>query len=50
MQREATRMTMGQAQQGSIMSGIAPGGAARRGSASKDDIPRSGSSKHVRNK
>ncbi|RUS91009.1 hypothetical protein EGW08_001226 [Elysia chlorotica] len=60
LQREATRMSMGQPglPQGSIMSGLGPGpammvstpGGGRRGSASKEDVPRSGSSKHVRNK
>ncbi|KAK3772611.1 hypothetical protein RRG08_027344 [Elysia crispata] len=60
LQREATRMSIGQPglPQGSIMSGLGPGpaimastpGGGRRGSASKEDVPRSGSSKHVRNK
>lgn len=48
MQREASRMTMGQAQQGSIISGLAPGIVGRRESGSREDIQRSGSSKHVR--
>ncbi|XP_059147543.1 casein kinase I-like isoform X3 [Physella acuta] len=47
MQREASRMTMGQAQQGSIISGLAPGIVGRRESGSREDVQRSGSSKHV---
>ncbi|KAK0058159.1 casein kinase I isoform delta-like isoform X3 [Biomphalaria pfeifferi] len=47
MQREMTRMSMGQAQQSSIMSGLAPGVVGRREGGSREDVPRSGSSKHV---
>jgi casein kinase 1 delta len=49
LQREAPHMSIGQAQ-GSILSGMTPGTSGRRGSVSKEDISRSGSTKHVRNK
>lgn len=49
MPREATHMSFGQAQ-GSILSGLTPAVSGRRGSASREDVSRSGSSKHVRNK
>ncbi|KAH9499587.1 hypothetical protein Btru_074205 [Bulinus truncatus] len=47
LQREVTRMSMGQTQPSSIMSGLAPGIVGRREGGSREDVPRSGSSKHV---